>query len=296
MQPASVPDSEFFAVVKAELVRKNPIPFPELIRAVMSATGLKQARVRYRILQCPHLDVQERQGLRCKSVSCKDIDFEFGRVGEVRELLRDKVQVEIRSILCESPNVPMKKGDLYKAVLRNVSCLRPTFYHYLEEMSDIRSFRQGNEHYAVYEHKEEVERIEIRLDGYNIGHGLESELERALNRLTLEEVDIGLFELGRIFENCLRAYLSCAHENSVINVRRKDTDSLANMINCVVREGVVTKGHHLDTLREERNSRAHGETPSAEEQKSLFNKAHYIADLFVKYIVFLDEKRAEIEV
>lgn len=66
------------------------------------------------------------------------------------------------------------------------------------------------------------------------------------------------------------------------------------MIDWVAREGVVSRAHHLDTLREERNNRAHGEVPSKEERVALFNKAHYVADLFIRYICWFDNEARKI--
>ncbi|GAB60094.1 hypothetical protein RNAN_3108 [Rheinheimera nanhaiensis E407-8] len=277
--------SEFNEVIKAVIGDRNPIDLSDLIRAVSASTGLSEVSVRQRVCSTNALQITQKNGGRNKIVYCKDIDELSARVEE-RTLLLDQVQQEIRSILFEQPNIPIKKGDLFKEVSKNVECIRPTFYQYLERMKDIHKYKEGNNYYAVYYHNEDVEKIGIDITKYTANSKTISMLNRPLSLLTIENVDIALFELGLIFETSVKDYLTNKKASGALDVSSKDMAKLSNMIDCVVREGIVTKGHHLNTLREERNNRAHGKTPSEHERKELFNKAHYIAELFVKYICF----------
>lgn len=285
----AVSEKNFNLALKDALADKNPIDLPGLISAVESLTKLSTASVRQRILSTDGLDINKQAGKRCKEVFCKNIDM-LTKQGEGRILLRDRVQMEIKSILFEQPNIPLKKGDLYKEVIKSIECLRQTFYQYLEKMDDIHQYKEGNDYYAVYLHEEIVEKIEIDISKYTADANTKVLLERPLSLLTIADVDIALFELGLHFENILKQYLLQQKNSGGITVNSKDTSKLVNMVSCVVREGVVTKGHHLSTLREERNNRAHGQPPSLQEQRDLFNKAHYISELFVKYICFFHEK------
>ena len=290
----TVSDTAFFSAVKMAMENQNPIPFPELINFVSTRTGLSEISVRQRINHSPHFNTQKKEGENFKVVFCNNFDFESDAQRDAKQLLRDIIQNEIRSVLFDNPNIPFKKGDLFKEISKSITCLRPTFYHYLDEMKDVKQYQEGKNYFVVYNHKEIASKVELNIAQYGIDQTLEKTLLRPLSKLTLEDVDIGLFELGLIFENGLRDYLVKAKEKSAIKVSSKDLDRLTDMINCVVREGVVTKGHHLNTLREERNNRAHGKIPKLSERTDLFNKAHYIADLFIKYIVFFYNKQAEL--
>jgi hypothetical protein len=285
----SVSEEDFKRALIDVLAKKNPIDFPELILALEGLTKLSGVSVRQRVLVTDGLSINKQAGKRYKTVFCGDFDI-LSNQKEGKILLRDKVQMEIRAILFEQPNIQCKKGDLYKAVIKNIKCLRSTFYPYLEKMNDIHQFQEGNNHYAVYQHEEAVEKIVIDLDKYTTDTSTKELLKRPLALLTVNDVDIALFELGLNFEDALKKYLLQQKNSGVITVKSNDTLKLVNMINCVIREGVVTKGHHLSTLREERNNRAHGQPPSIQERRELFNKAHYISELFVKYICFFREK------
>jgi|TARA_B110000093_G_C12953955_1_gene404022 hypothetical protein len=283
-----VSKEDFNKILREVLVKQNPIDFPKLILDVEAISGLAASGVRQKILSTTGLNIYKTAGNRFKTVECSDLDI-LSTKADKKVLLRDKVQLEIRAILFENPNTPYKKGELYKEVGKNIQCLRPTFYQYLDKMDDIEKFKEGNDYFVVYRHEESVEKIEIDIDKYTADGRTHELLRRPLALLTVDDVDIALFELGLIFENTLKQYLLQKKDEGGIIVSSKDTSKLVNMVNCVVREGIVTKGHHLSTLREERNNRAHGETPTIQERLELFNKAHYISELFVKYICFFRE-------
>ncbi len=66
------------------------------------------------------------------------------------------------------------------------------------------------------------------------------------------------------------------------------------MIDCVVRENVVSRCPYLHILREERNERAHGKIPNLDERKTILNKAHYVAELYVQNIIFFNDQKNKI--
>lgn len=288
-----VSNETFYKAAKETLEKTNPIPFPEFIRAVSDKTELSEISIRQRVAKSNYLKTKPSEN-KYKLVYCSDDFFEIDESDLNRKLLRDKVQDEIRAILYETPNIPIKKGDLYLAVNKVVPCQRPTFYHYLEEAKDIHQFKEGSSYFAVFEYHEKKKRIEVDLTPYNIDAAMKKKLERPFSMLNIEDVDIALFELGLLFENELREYLLKAKHASQLHVTQNDLSKLSKMIDCVIREKIVTKGHHLNTLREERNDRAHGTHPTDDERKILFDKAHYIANLFVKYIAFFNAKKLEL--
>jgi len=279
------------SVVKTAFGENDSVPFPKLIQAVRDHTKLSEASARQRLLAFPFLQMRSIEGQKHKSVYLVGSLEEAATSQAEKVLLRTRVQEEALAVLKEQPNEPLKKGDLYSEVCKTVKCQRPTFYRYLSEMQEVRQFKEGNQYFAVFEHEEDVTRIDIDLAGYTLDPTLEKELKRPLSKLTVDEVDIALFELGLLFENKLREFLNAARSEGTITISSKDMGRLTDMVNCVVREGVVTTGHHLNTLREERNKRAHGTIPTLQERQRLFNKAHYVADLFVKYIVLFHDKK-----
>jgi hypothetical protein len=120
---------------------------------------------------------------------------------------------------------------------------------------------------------------------------LHAQVERAVKALTIDNVDLGLFQLGKIFEHEIKSFLVRAKERNTFPVTAQDLSKLVLMIECVDRNKVTTKKHLLTLLREQRNERAHGEIPDLEERKRLMQHAPFLADLYIEYIAFFNSKR-----
>ncbi|MEM9905792.1 MAG: HTH domain-containing protein [Cyanobacteria bacterium P01_D01_bin.44] len=284
--------------LKEIFVDKDSMRLADLVRQVKEKTSLAEMTVRTRVKKSRNFELKQDGNSNNYTVYC--INRNFGKTNlnmeSSKELLRDKIQNEITSILQANPNAPITKGDLYFLVKKEVDCIRPTFYAYLSEMDDIKQYTDSGKSYCVYEYHEQYGSVDIDpalLDSCSDAELLKR-LKRAINKLNIDEVDLGLFELGRIFENELKDYLLIAKQNSVIQVYRKDLERLVRMIDCVVRENVVSKGYYLHILREERNERAHGKIPNLDERKVILNKAHYIAELYVQSIIFFNSKKSDI--
>lgn len=284
--------------LKEIFIDKNSIPFADLIRLVQEKTKLAEITIRNRIRHSQNFDFKQEETSKSYTVSCLNRDFEKAtshlEVG--KELLRDKIKNEIISILQAHPNKPITKGDLYFQVRKEVECLRPTFYRYLSNMKDIKQYIENGKSYCLFKYQEQENSVNIDSALLTNCSDLEllNRLKRAINKLNVDEVDLGLFELGRIFENELKDYLIVAKQHSVIQIYRKDLEKLVSMIDCVVRENVVSKGYYLHILREERNERAHGKIPNLDERKTILNKAHYVADLYIQNIIFFNAQKNRI--
>jgi hypothetical protein len=285
------------SALKEVFVDKDFILLADLIRLIKEKTNLAEMTIRNRIKSSQNFELKQERKTNGYTVHCLSRDFEeSSHLDSGRELLRDKIQNEIISILQANPNKPITKGDLYFQVRKEVDCLRPTFYAYLSDMKDIKQYTENGKSYCLLEYQEQqtAVNIDLALLATCSDSELLNRLKRAISKLNIDEVDLGLFELGRIFENELKDYLVIAKQHSVIQVYRKDLEKLVYMIDCVVRENVVSKGYYLHILREERNERAHGKIPNLDERKTILNKAHYVAELYIQNIIFFNDQKTKI--
>ncbi|MHC5744754.1 MAG: hypothetical protein ACYTXT_23215 [Nostoc sp.] len=284
--------------LKEIFIDKNSIPFADLIRLVQEKTKLAEITIRNRIRHSQNFDLKQEETSKSYTVYClnRDVEKASSHLEVGKELLRDKIKNEIISILQAHPNKPITKGDLYFQVRKEVECLRPTFYRYLSNMKDIKQYIENGKSYCLFKYQEQENSVNIDSALLTNCSDLEllNRLKRAINKLNIDEVDLGLFELGRIFENELKDYLIVAKQHSVIQIYRKDIEKLVSMIDCVVRENVVSKGYYLHILREDRNERAHGKIPNLDERKTILNKAHYVADLYIQNIIFFNAQKNRI--
>ena len=119
---------------------------------------------------------------------------------------------------------------------------------------------------------------------------IKNEAKKALSMLNLETVDIGLFQLGRLFENVLRQYMQMLIQNNPNNLNQDNLKKLNNMIAYIKKAGIITDETVLSVLRTERNLRAHGIAPDEKERRLLLNSAKWIVDRYLDYIVFFENK------
>lgn len=123
---------------------------------------------------------------------------------------------------------------------------------------------------------------------------LKQNIGRAIANLNIDNIDMGLFYLGKIFENELRTFLVEAQSAGIYVVSNKDLARLASMIDWLERNAIVREKHHLTLLREQRNERAHGEIPDHQERERLMRHAPFLGDLYIKYISLFRQKSEEL--
>ena len=156
----------------------------------------------------------------------------------------------------------------------------------MEEIA--KEYEGGVRHCYVLEDREELFRAQVeRISDVP----LKENLRRAVRHLTIESVDLGLFELGKILEQQLRCFLKEARDKGVYDVGAQDLKRLVNMIDCVERNGIVKEKHHLTFLRQERNERAHGEIPDIATRRRLMQLVPFLGGLFIDYVVFFHRRR-----
>jgi hypothetical protein len=119
---------------------------------------------------------------------------------------------------------------------------------------------------------------------------LREDVLRALSFLNENDVDVGLFLLGKEFEGALRRFMLRASETGQITSPVSPSSTLDQLIKTVEKERIVTDKSDLNFLRQSRNDRAHGPMPSEEERKQLMAKRDLTAGLYIDYIKFFDDK------
>lgn len=119
---------------------------------------------------------------------------------------------------------------------------------------------------------------------------VKAEIRRAIQNLTLDNVDIGLFLLGRQFEVVIKRALLKGSRKGVITLPAGlGSDpakwKLGNMVDGAKQCGLITDLGVANLLRQERNERAHSDPPSLDERQALMNSAQYLAGLYIDYIL-----------
>jgi len=115
-----------------------------------------------------------------------------------------------------------------------------------------------------------------------------TECKRGLKQLTVEHVDLGLFVLGRLFDQAMKQLLETGREAG-LSVSEKSLGSLKNRIDWALREGIFSDKVNLNLLKNERNDRGH-ETPTMEEREASLKFAPYLAGLYLDYLGLIERQ------
>jgi hypothetical protein len=211
-----------------------------------------------------------------------------------RKTIREITKEETEKFLRNQPGHRALVADIANHVLEIVKCSEHTVYAYLSQMESVQKEKINNKLY--YHLKPDTASSTLvfpRIEEVESG-SLKENLYRAIRNLNVENVDMGLFQLGRIFESELRSFLLEAQRKQAFPVTNNDLQRLASMIDCVERNGIIKKQASLTFLRQERNERAHGDMPDLAEREELMKQASSLAGLFIDYIIRFHKKRGEL--
>ncbi len=287
--------------IEEVFIAEETIKNSDLIKNVVDKAGVSEATARKAIKACREIEVIRKSG-KSNLLRCNDIRLTSLSARKPRALLRQKVQEAVTKVMDGRQGKRIQKIKLYEEVLKSVDCIRPTFYAYLSEMTDIRQYCLDNKYYCEVAQEQSSQSGIPYLDLSPLDECPDSEtasnVVKATDKLNERDVDIGLFELGRIFENTLKRYLEQAKGNGVFNVTAKDLGRLASMISCIERNKEVIqikfKPHHLTLLREDRNLRAHGNMPSEQDRLVILAKSPFIVEMYIDYIVKFSKQLAQV--
>lgn len=281
----------------------NSMPLRQLMRELILQTGIPEPTLYMKIRQSPMIQLKDDPTSKTKHRKRKIANYVGDKqktttsAASAKSTTREIIQQKISQYLQKQPDRKSAVADLLAHIEKVTGCKKPTFYRYLSEMAeagDIRKeIKDGRLH--CYLESSEVYETPIALSFPQIEDVeddiLKGNLSRAIKNFNIDNIDMGLFQLGKIFENELKTFLMKAQEKGKYTITGKDMTRLVSMIDCVERNGIIQQKHHLTLLREHRNERAHGEIPDLEERKRLMQHAPFLGDLYLKYILFFSNQR-----
>ncbi|EOA6550051.1 sigma factor-like helix-turn-helix DNA-binding protein [Vibrio vulnificus] len=279
-------------IVEEIFSKQDTITNAELTNIIKNRSNISEATIRKTIQSCSEIQVVNNIG-KSKTLKCTDLRLLSLAERKSKKLLRERVQEKILSIMLERSGQKIQKIELYKLVSNEIECIRPTFYAYLSEMTNIQQYMSNNKYFCEMNLTEKSNCSIAYLDLSPLDNCTDFELVenvvKATDKLNEKDVDIGLFELGRIFESVLKKYLLCSKGKDGFNIVAKDMSRLVSMISCVEKNKDVIpvnfKQHHLTLLREDRNLRAHDDIPSKSERLIILAKAPFIVEMYIDYII-----------
>jgi hypothetical protein len=284
-------NQEMKAAILNLVAEAGTVEFPlvHLVREIESRTGYAHSTVRARLARASWAEVFGSESRRAVRIDVAKIEKDQPQnrpPGRVRE----KIEGLVTEFLAEQPAGRGSAVDLWKHVQRRSKIKRPTLYAVLAGMAELKKDREGKRAFFTLRGFQDDKPMRLPDMDSVLDERLRSDLELAESNLTLRNIDTGLFQLGKILEGQLKAFLTKAQKVAAFPVSNKDLSSFSNMIDCVVKNGIIRTGHqhHLTLLREQRNDRAHGAIPSESERRQMMAHAPFLIHLSMRYITLMN--------
>lgn len=195
----------------------------------------------------------------------------------------------IRTILLEVPGQELAINTLVDQLMKLYGYKRPLVYAYINRMPFIEKYTIPGSRTIVCKIKGRKNFTFSQVEEIN-DKNVRAEIQRAIQNLTLDNVDIGLFLLGRQFEVVIKRALIKGSQKGIISLgaglnAEPSRWKLVQMVDSAKQCGLISDLGVANLLRQERNERAHGEPPSLEEREALMNSIQYLAGLYIDYII-----------
>lgn len=209
-----------------------------------------------------------------------------------RVTLRKQVAEAVRLMLETRSANEMPLADLIAALMAQFHRPKPTFYLYVSQLDFVETVDVPDSQMKLCRLKGVIGRLPFIAAQQISTTSLRQAVERAVRKLTEDDVDLGLFLLSKEFEATLRRHLTAANaQGKIVSNLGKDPEKwkLVNMVDTAKQNQIIQDGGAFQYLREQRNDRAHGAMPTLEERRLMLQSASHFSEMYVGYIRILDD-------
>lgn len=213
--------------------------------------------------------------------------------GRKNPTMEQRMHQRIREILEAKPGFQMPLAELLTIIIKEFNCPDKTVYAYIRRADFAETFTVPGTRTRICRLSRASTLSFPQIQQIADQHLRES-IQRAITDLTLDDVDIGLFQLGREFEVVIKKTLGRGNAKNKLTLsqalNKPPTQwKLFEMVDCAKQNGLITDLGVVNLLRQERNNRAHGGRPPLDERQALMNSAQYIAGLYIDYIILFEK-------
>lgn len=207
-------------------------------------------------------------------------------------LQADQIVEEATKMLLDSPLGELPLVDVVKSLAEQMGIGRPNLYSAIGQAPEIEKVLINGSAFKLLRLRNGKQPSFPQLDKLQTA-AWRKECIRAVAKLTVDEVDIGLFLLGRLFDQGMTLLVQAAR-NAGHPVSDGNLGKLNHRIDWAFSQGVLKDKATLTLLRVERNERGH-EPPTLAERVALEKAAPFLAGLYIDYLILIEQQIASIQ-
>jgi len=276
---------EFFARRKG-----LPVVFSELNNAFVTATGLSNRSARGILAHHPVVEV-ERPDQRRRIARLRSDWRNFRRErrpGTPQILQAEQIINRVIELLRSSNTGELPLLKVVKQVENELTIGRPNIYAAISRSEEVENIPVEGTAFKICRLRGRTITSFPKID--NLGNAdWRAECKKAIAKLNVNEVDIGLFMLGRQFDQALREMLESARDSGGFAVSEGHLSRVQNRIDWALHHGIFRDKATLNLLRIERNERGH-EPPTAGERRAILKFAPFLAELYIDYLALIESR------
>jgi len=212
-----------------------------------------------------------------------------------KETMLQKAERIVRQVLSAESNNQMELSKLVSILRREPGLAEKTAYQYISRMTFLEKIALPNSAIKICHLKgkplpgfPQIAEVSI------LDPNKAAQASRAVEKLNIDDVDVGLFMLGRLFEDALKDFMIAVEAVKAYPVNAGNYSKLNNMIDWIKSQGIISESTTLHFLRQERNARAHDSPPALEERRLMLSSSPWVASMYLDYILFFAEKKREL--
>ncbi len=266
------------------------VDFDELREAFSKATGAGIRSARGILAFHPAVDV-DRSDYRKRTARLRDKWRSFKRErasSQGRPLQADRIVEAARAKLIASPSRELQLIQIVKQIEAELGVQRPNVYAAISQSDEIETIAVEGSALKICRLPGRADAVFSQLNAI-CDPSWKAECERGVAKLTIDDVDIGLFILGRQFDHALRHLLETARDYAGMAVSDDHLKSLGKRIVWAVNHKVFHDEATLNLLKNERNARGHEPSP-VEERRAIMKFAPFLAGLYLDYLIIIEQK------
>jgi hypothetical protein len=266
------------------------VAFAELRRAIETALGLSAPSARGVLARHPSILVErpdQRQRIAVLRSGWRKLPPTSRTNKRRKPLVRDLIAQAIRGRLEAESTHEVPLIDLVKQVEKELKVPRPSVYAVVQQSDEFEAVAVGDLSYKICRFTGQTRPEFPQLEHIKPANW-KTELQRAIEKINIEDVDIGLFLTGRQFESSMKALLGAADRRGDPPVAEGNKAKLNNMIDWAISRGLFVDQGTLHLLRIERNERAH--KPPLSERSALLKAAPFLVALYLDYILMVQDR------
>jgi hypothetical protein len=283
----------------AKYFREHKLPrgdYKELRAALMTEAGVSEKTAAGMLAWNPAIKIEDDASGRRIAVFQPDYAQALREgVAYVRrkKTLTATIGEDIVKILGSTPGKQMRLNDLVsqlQSLPQYAARDYQNLHTYVARHSSVERFRDPSTDAVMVRLKNAVA-AELVAKAQSIqDEATRKEVLRAIELLTIDNVDAGLFQLSRQFETTLKGFIKQGERHGAFSRPTPADKTLVKLIAFVIEERIVEDEHALHYLRLSRNERVHGAAPSLEQRQLMMNHVTADAGKYIDYIKFFDDR------